>query len=573
MQCGGNMHLGLTNRGLCVVFAAAISGLLFGYDLCVVTDALEPVASAMSLTTPMTAAIVSSAMGGAAIGAIVGGPVADAFGRKPVIVASAACFVIGAAIAAIADTFEVLLFGRVVLGIAIGASGMVVSVYMAELSPPNARGMIVTVNEVAICMGCLLALGTGVVFGSDGDSWRWMFGLGCLPATVLLCLSVFLPQSPLWLARQGHTKAALKSVWMLWENKDAGAQYIHSAVDAALRAMALSSTCEAEKSKMLSSVGANSVPDVGSSATDGGDTVPPAVSHTGGEGKAASEAAANKIITSRGLAARAATSAASARGEAGPNDDEALSLIHSKSAELQRVYRPSGCQAIGASFLAIWQVFRGDAVGRKMLFVAIFIGMGQNLAFSNSVLYYAEPLLSEAGLPADTVAHVLVGMGVAKLVGVVLGMALVDRVGRRQLLLYGTLAQSVCAGAMAVAFSTASSDVRAWAVAAIMFTFIVLWDVSWAPLLWVVTSELVPAEARAAGSGLAIGSFWLSGMGTNQLLLVFFRGIGGPATLAIVCCSALVCATIVWAVLPETKGLALDDIRALFETEKVNDDL
>ena len=83
-----------------------------------------------------------------------------------------------------APTFVVLLFGRFVVGVAIGGSSTCVSVYIAELAKPALRGVLVSVNEVALCFGCLIAIVTGIALEHTGGGWRYMLGLAAVPATV-----------------------------------------------------------------------------------------------------------------------------------------------------------------------------------------------------------------------------------------------------------------------------------------------------------------------------------------------------------------------------------------------------
>lgn len=186
------------------IAVAAVSGLLFGYDLCVITGALHQIEDEFSLETFEKEIVVSSVLGSAVVGSMLGGFQAELRGRKPAIVLFTILFAIGAVVMAIAPTFGILIVGRVLVGLAVGGSGMSVvrethraapsaaadaplqPVYLAELAPPTRRGLVVATNEVMICFGCLVALVVDAIFSNVASGWRFMLGLGAVPALIQL---------------------------------------------------------------------------------------------------------------------------------------------------------------------------------------------------------------------------------------------------------------------------------------------------------------------------------------------------------------------------------------------------
>ena len=191
---------------------SAFSGLLFGYDLCVITLALDSIKEHFSLSVEEKEAVVSTLMGGAVVGALVGGSLADYCGRKRTIILSAACFTLGSVWLALAPTFIHLILGRIIVGIGVGCSGMVASVYMTELAPRRYRGILVSVNEVAVCTGCLVAIGMDILYAHaiQEDPWRWMLGTPAVFATIQFFGCFFLPSSPRWLIKNGKLALAKK---------------------------------------------------------------------------------------------------------------------------------------------------------------------------------------------------------------------------------------------------------------------------------------------------------------------------------------------------------------------------
>jgi hypothetical protein len=128
---------------------ASVGGFLFGYDTGVVSGAMELIRRAWNLNDVQHEAIVSSTTGFAAIGAMLSGSANRILGRKPVLVAAALVFTVGAVSMGLSRNFNELLFGRCVVGLAVGLASSTVPLYIAELAPPNLRGLLVSVNKYA----------------------------------------------------------------------------------------------------------------------------------------------------------------------------------------------------------------------------------------------------------------------------------------------------------------------------------------------------------------------------------------------------------------------------------------
>ena len=127
---------------------------------------------------------VSLVFVGAAIGSLSGAPAADLVGRRPAIAACSMVFTLSSVVMMLASSFGILLLGRFLVGVAIGASSTTVSVYIAELSKPGLRGVLVSINEVALCFGCLVAICTGLALEHAVGGWRYMLGIAAVPAMI-----------------------------------------------------------------------------------------------------------------------------------------------------------------------------------------------------------------------------------------------------------------------------------------------------------------------------------------------------------------------------------------------------
>ena len=129
---------------------ASLGGLLSGFDTGVISGALLYINETWPLSTLAQGWVVSSALVGAVAGAAVNGVLADVYGRKKVIVATAAVFAVGSVLCGLAPGIGWLVAGRIVLGLAIGMVNFVIPLYLSELSPQKVRGMLVSLYQLAI---------------------------------------------------------------------------------------------------------------------------------------------------------------------------------------------------------------------------------------------------------------------------------------------------------------------------------------------------------------------------------------------------------------------------------------
>ena len=151
--------------------------------------------------------VVASLLLGAVFGALFGGPLADRIGRRNAIMIAAVIFMLGSLASALATGAAFLAIARFVLGLAVGGAGMVVPVYIAESSPSRVRGSLVSLQQFLITVGILLSYGINYLL-ADAEAWRWMLGLGVVPALALLVGMFFLPESPRWLVGMDRDEEA-----------------------------------------------------------------------------------------------------------------------------------------------------------------------------------------------------------------------------------------------------------------------------------------------------------------------------------------------------------------------------
>ena len=196
-----------------ISIVACLGGLLFGYDTGVSNGAEGPMAQELGLSLLQLGIVISSLIFAAAVGALVGGKISDAIGRRKTIILLAIMFFVGVMFVIFSPGFEILVAGRIILGLAVGGASTVVPVYLAELAPYEIRGSITGRNELAIVVGQFTAFVVNAILGAtlghiDGV-WRIMFGICALPAIALFFGMLRMPESPRWLVEKGRYDEAL----------------------------------------------------------------------------------------------------------------------------------------------------------------------------------------------------------------------------------------------------------------------------------------------------------------------------------------------------------------------------
>jgi sugar porter (SP) family MFS transporter len=181
---------------------AAIGGMLFGYDIGVISGAENLLKAAFRLSSTTEELAVAAVLIGAVIGGLIGGKLADRFSRRYTLLAMAVLYGAGAILTALSWDLGSFLAFRILTGIAVGASSLVVPAYIAELSPVSIRGGLVILQQLAISAGILLSYILDFAFDSAGWGWRPMFAAAVLPATVLAAGMLVMSHSPRWLAMQ-----------------------------------------------------------------------------------------------------------------------------------------------------------------------------------------------------------------------------------------------------------------------------------------------------------------------------------------------------------------------------------
>ncbi len=217
---------------------SAIGGFLFGYDTGVVAGAMLLLRQQFHLTSFWEELIVSITIGAAALFSIVGGYLNSRYGRKPVILFGSLVFSCGAVLLGFAVDKGMLLAGRFILGIGVGLTSTTIPMYIAESAPAEKRGFLVTLNNVFITGGQMVASIVDGGFSYDlVNGWRYMLGLAGIPAVIQFVGFFFLPESPRWLVQQGRMEEAKRVLCNIQEDPEREFDEIKTSCQETERAM------------------------------------------------------------------------------------------------------------------------------------------------------------------------------------------------------------------------------------------------------------------------------------------------------------------------------------------------
>lgn len=474
-----------------VVLCAALSamgGLLFGYDQGVVSVTLvepqflqrfprvEPGTSGAGFWKGLLTAMIEL---GALIGALNQGWIADKYSRKYSIVLAVIVFTVGAILQTASVAYAMLVVARFIGGVGIGMLSMVVPLYISEISPPEIRGTLLVLEEFSIVAGIVIAfwITYGTQFIASEWAWRLPFLLQVIPGLVLGIGIVFLPFSPRWLASKQRDRDALRALARLRQLPMTNERVQLEWHD--IRAeVALHNEISRERHPHLQ---------------DGSRT-----------SRIKLEIASWADLFKRGCWRRTHVG---------------VGIMFFQ----QFVGKSScACQSSAAMFettfsciLALWAPAHGHA------------GI-------NALIYYSPTLFGTMGLDHSMQLIMSGVLNITQLVGVTTSIWSMDRVGRRPLLMFGSVMMFVSHAIIAGLVGKYSDDwpahrTQGWTSVTFLFVYMVSFGASWGPVPWALPSEIFPSSLRAKGVALSTCSNWLNNfiIGLTTPPLVEITGYGG----------------------------------------------
>ncbi|WP_330461047.1 sugar porter family MFS transporter [Streptomyces sp. NBC_00820] len=429
----------------------ALGGILWGYDTGVISGAMLFIRQDIALTPLLEGLVVSGLLVGAMVGAGLAGKLSDAWGRRRLILGAALVFIVGTFAAAFAPQASFLIGARLLIGVGVGIASVVVPLYLTELAPVEVRGGLASLMQLLVTVGIFLAYLTDYAL-ADAHAWRWMIGLGVVPAAVLALGILTQPESPRWLAGRGRRDDARDVLTRLR-----------------------------------------------------------------GDGEAA-------------------------RAELG----EIEKTLEQERAQTERL----NLRALLAPRL------------RPVLVVGVLLVFFQNFGGINTIIYYAPTLLTSIGFGANGAILANVGIGLVNMLMTLPAMRLIDRRGRRPLLLWGSV--GMCAGMVVLAAVNLTPLGHGPLLAPLTLfgvaLYVAAFAASWGPVQWVMLPELFPTRIRAGAVGVCVVFNWLFNMAVALVFPSLLSAWGAGANFVIFAVTTFLSGVFVKRLLPETRGRTLEQI-------------
>ena len=448
-----------------ISIVATIGGFLFGFDSGVINGTVDGLQKAFNSASAGTGFNVSSMLLGCAVGAFFAGRFADKYGRRTLLNAAAVLFIVSAWGSGIAtSSFEFVIY-RVLGGLAVGAASVMAPAYISEVSPARYRGMLTSIQQIAIISGLFAAflsnyLLAGEAAGSTNtlwmnyEAWRWMFWIELVPAFLFFFMLWFIPESPRFLVSSGATDKATQVLTKLQ----------------------------------------------------------------------GSEAATLKL------------------------------------AEIK--------QSLASDHQPRLSDLKEKATGkvRPIVWVGIGLAAFQQLVGINVVFYYGAVLWQAVGFSESDALLINVLSGAISIAACVITLLVIDKIGRKPLLKWGSVGMAITLSVMVIAFLNASQSpdgklvLGDWGttalVAANMYVF--FFNLSWGPVMWVMLGEMFPNQIR--GSGLAVSGLvqWGSNFVITYTFPMLLAGIGLAGAYGFYALFALLSVFFVVKLVNETKGKELE---------------
>ncbi|HWQ53936.1 MAG TPA: sugar porter family MFS transporter [Bryobacteraceae bacterium] len=428
---------------------AAISGLLFGFDIAVINGAIIFLRQQFALSEVQTEWAASALLVGCVAGASIAGTLSDRFGRRRILILAALLFAASSLGAALPRNLVEFAVARFIGGVAIGVASVLAPLYIAEVAPPSIRGRLVSLNQMAIVSGILLAyMVNWLLAGLGPASWRWMFASAAVPSFLFFFALLFVPESPRWLTQRNRSEEALG---------------------------------------ILSRVGGQE---------------------------------------------------------------------HAK-AELRQIE-----QAIAEETGTLAELFQPGL--RKPLIIAVVLAVLQQVTGINTVLFYGSIIFKEHAGNAENVAigaNVLVGL--VNFLATIVALWIIDKVGRKTLLIVSAGGMALSEIALGAAFLMEPAP--AGLILGIILACAAFFAVGLGPAVWVLMAELFPTRIRGRAMSIATITLWVACVALTATFLSLTRAITATGAFWLYSVMCITTVIFVWRVTPETKGKTLEEIERLWK--------
>lgn len=430
---------------LTISLVTALGGLLFGFDISVISGTIPFIQEVFQLDETMKGWVVSSALIGCILGASYAGRLGDKYGRKKILLITSILFAVSAIGSGIANSVTSFVLYRILGGLAVGGASVLAPVYIAEVSPSHLRGRMVSINQLTIVLGISMAYYSNWFLLQIGENaWRWMFAAEALPSALFFFALFIVPESPRWLVAKNDEAGARKVL-----TRVAGTEFARFELD-----------------EIKNSLSGNE-----------------------------------------------------------------------KRGTLKDVFNRK------YSFI---------------LFLGIFLAVFQQWSGINVIFFYAPDIFAKANLGVDAALFQTTLVGLMNIVFTILAMRVIDKMGRKLLMLIGAAGMAVCYIAIGFLFSAGRTD--DW----LLLTFIIITPAFFAfglgPTVWVVLSEIFPNKIRGAAMSVATFSLWIACYLLTLTFPIFVEWFSSAITFWLYAVICIIGYIVILRFLPETKGISLEQL-------------
>jgi MFS transporter, SP family, sugar:H+ symporter len=450
-----------------IVGVATIGGFMFGYDSGAINGTQEGLKTTFGLSEGELGLTVSALLPGCAVGAFTAGRLADAIGRKKVMMLAAILFIVSAFASGAASSALLLAIARFFAGAAVGAASVLSPAYISEVTPANIRGRLSSVQQVMIIGGLtgaflanyFLAQAAGSSLGEfwmGYPAWRWMFWVQAAPALLFLVTLIIIPESPRFLVAKGRHAEA-----------------------------------EAVMTRLF-----------------GGDVAKAKV------------------------------------------EDIKASLAADHAPKLSDLNDPSTGK---------W---------RRIVWIGIGLAVFQQLVGINVVFYYGAVLWQAVGFSEADSLKINVLSGILSIAACLAAIGLIDKIGRKPLLLIGSVGMAITLGILTICFASGTFVDGKLALPAGVGTialvaaniYVIFFNFSWGPVMWVMLGEMFPNQIRGSGLAVAGAAQWTANFAISMSFPWLAKNIGLPITYGFYTAFAFISIVFVLNMVRETKGTELEDM-------------
>lgn len=428
-------------------FFGALGGILFGYDLGVISGVLLFIKGPWHMGGLETGVVGGCLAAGAVVGAAFAGKMTDALGRRRTIMVAAAIFTVGTLGCTFAPEVWTLVISRTIVGLAVGCSSATVPTYLSELAPARIRGALSTLNQLMIVSGILLAYIVDWAF-TPSANWRAMFAAALVPAIVLLFGMIGMPETPRWLLKAGRDDEA--------------------------RAVLISTNRGADIEEELASI------------------------------------------------------------------REVIRLDATQQGRLR-------------DLVTKW--------AKPALIVALILAVGQQLSGVNAINLYAPIMFTNLGFGNSTSLLAAVVLGAVKVAFTAWVIFVVDRWGRKPLLLLGSVCMALTLALLGVAVLVIHDQATVGITTLILLiVYLAGYELGWGAVVWVMMAEVFPLKVRGIGMGVSSVALWSATFAITFAFPVMNGAIGLAGSAFVFASISVVLFFLVRWLVPETKGRSLEEI-------------